>query len=53
MSSYNYSINFDVKDLAKDFNFNFSNSCENLIKLTFNLENKYGLLSSKKKLNKN
>ena len=39
------SVNFDVKDIAKDFSAYFSNLTENLVSKLPNSSNKYGLLS--------
>ena len=41
----NKSVNFDVKDIAKDFSAYFSNLAENLVSKLANPSNKYGLLS--------
>ena len=41
----NKSVNFDVKDIAKDFSAYFSNLAENLVRKLANPSNKYGVLS--------
>ena len=41
----NKSVNFDVKDIAKDFSAYFSNLAENLVSKLANPSNKYGVLS--------
>ena len=39
------SVNFDIKDIAKDFSAYFSNLAENLVSKLPNPSNKYGVLS--------
>ena len=39
------SVNFDVKDIAKDFSAYFSNLADNLVSKLPNPSNKYGVLS--------
>ena len=41
----NKSVNFDVKDIAKDFSAYFSNLAENLMRKLPNFSNNYGLMS--------
>ena len=41
----NESVNFDVKDIAKDFSPYFSNLAENLVSKRPNFLNKYGVMS--------
>ena len=42
----NKSVNFDVKDIAKDFSAYFSHLAENLVSKLPNPSNKYGVLSA-------
>ena len=39
------SVNFDIKDIAKDFSAYFSNLAENLVSKLPNSSNKFGVLS--------